>query len=101
MVAQFRVARSAPMSRFLLAAAALGSPAVSETCLITYPQFYAAIAHADMATCPTSLEGPSRFCRLVNGANGQAHVFVFTVEGAQCLVGYREFAPEALRPAES
>ena len=83
----------------LIAAAAPATAAMAERCPITYPQFFAAVAHQDLATCPASLEGTSRFCRLVDGANGQAHVFVFTVEGAQCLLEVRAFAPDALKLA--
>ncbi len=91
------------MLRFLLAAALplAAASAAAEPCPLTYPQFYAAFAHADLPACPVALEGPSRFCRMVQGANGLAHVFVFTVEGAQCLQEVRAFAPEALGPAGS
>ncbi len=89
-----RLAALAPL--MLLAApshAAMAQAGASQPCPITYPQFYAAVKHVDLATCPAELEGPSRFCRLVAGANGQEHVFVFTVEGAQCLLDVRAFTP--------
>jgi hypothetical protein len=76
----------------------VAAPALAQApCPVTYPQFYAAVAHVDLPACPQALEGPHRFCRMVENENGQ-HVFVFTVEGAQCLVETRRFDAGQLAP---
>jgi len=81
-----------------LVAFTLASPTLAEApCPVTYPAFHAAIAHVDLPACPRALEGPHRFCRMVENEKGQ-HVFVFTVQGAQCLLETRRFDPGTIEP---
>lgn len=94
-----RPAAALALSACLPLLAAPAQAAMPAPCPLTYPQFHAAVAHVDLPACPEALEGPTHFCRLVFGANGLAHVFVFTVEGAQCMVGVQAFQPAALRLA--
>lgn len=80
------------LSAYIPVALALpaASAAQAAPCGLTYPQFFAAVPHIDLPACPTALEGPHRFCRMVENDNGQ-HVFVFTVQGAQCLLETRRY----------
>ena len=79
-------------------ASCIAGPALAEApCPVTYPAFHAAVAHVDLPACPEALEGPHRFCRMIENAKGQ-HVFVFTVQGAQCLLETRRFERGTIEP---
>lgn len=65
----------------------LGLPVGAQTlpCPMTYDQFEYAVPHIDLETCPGSLAGEGLFCRAAAGADA-IHVFVFALDGDQCLL---------------
>ncbi|MEL7000658.1 MAG: hypothetical protein AAFP68_20590, partial [Pseudomonadota bacterium] len=57
---------------------------------LTYSEFEESVPHFDLEDCPTSIATPKTFCRV--SFNGDAvHVFVFSEDGEQPLVGFRSF----------
>lgn len=80
------------MKRVLLAAGALclaGLPALADgEGVLTYELFETAIGHVNLSECPGDLAGEGRFCRMTMH-NDAFHVFAFTEEGEQPLVGIR------------
>ena len=71
----------------ILPAAAL---AEAQPLPFTYEAFEAAVPHVDMAVCPVDLAEEGGFCRLAL-FNDAFHVFVFTEEGDQPLVGFQSY----------
>lgn len=71
----------------ILPMAALAEPEVVEVAdgVLTYEMFEASVPHADLSTCPTSLAGDDRFCRLTL-SDGYLTVWAFRNEGRQELL---------------
>ena len=61
--------------------------------VLTYSEFEESVPHFDLADCPASMATPDAFCRV--SFNGDAvHVFVFSEEGDQPMIGFRSFDEE-------
>lgn len=54
--------------------------------VLTYDMFETAVHHVNLAECPGELEGEARFCRMTMH-NDAFHVFAFSEEGEQPLLG--------------
>ena len=84
--------------RFLsaLALASFAAPALADDAMmkdggaLTYEMFETAIQHVNLAECPAALAGEGRFCR-VTMHNDAFHVFAFTEDGEQPMVGLRSY----------
>ena len=80
------------MKKIISTAAALslaGLPALADgDGVLTYERFETAIGHVNLSECPGDLAGEGRFCRMTMH-NDAFHVFAFTEEGDQPLVGIR------------
>ncbi len=78
----------------ILAAAAASvafEPAVADTAKpLSYEQFETSVAHLDLDDCPGHLAKEDTFCRLAIGGDA-LHVFVFSNDGEQPLVGFESF----------
>ncbi len=71
----------------LVASAAAAEPAPLP---FTYAMFEASVPHVDMPACPVDLAGAARFCRVAL-FNDAFHVFVFSEEGDQPLIGFHDY----------
>ena len=71
---------------FIVAAPAMADDAG----LLTYELFETAIAHVNLEECPGDLAGEGHFCRMTMN-NDAMHVFAFTEEGEQAMVGIRSY----------
>ncbi|MGF1552448.1 MAG: hypothetical protein ACFBWO_08115 [Paracoccaceae bacterium] len=69
----------------LLASASLSLAQDETPCPMSYAQFEFAVPHLDVETCPESLAGEARFCR-VSAGNDVLHVYAFAEDGEQCLI---------------
>ena len=58
--------------------------------VMTYSEFEESVPHFDLAVCPPSLSATNAFCR-VSFHSDAVHVFVFSEEGDQPLIGFRSF----------
>lgn len=56
----------------------------------TYAQFEASVPHFDVETCPAALAGEARFCRVTFHLDA-VHVFAFSEENDQPMIGFRSF----------
>ena len=61
----------------------------------TYEMFEASVPHTDLAVCPLDLMAEGRFCRVAL-FNDAFHVFIFTEEGDQPLVGFHSYDAELM-----
>lgn len=81
---------------FILAAcvATFATPSLAASPhVLTYAESEESVPHFDLADCPASMVTPKAFCRV--SFNGDAvHVFVFSEEDDQPLVGFRSFDEE-------
>jgi hypothetical protein len=69
----------------------LGSPAIAQQAeTFTYQMFETAVLHVNLAECPGELAGEGRFCRMTMH-NDAFHVFAFSEEGDQPLIGLRSW----------
>lgn len=57
---------------------------------MTYTEFEASVPHLDLEECPAVLAAPGVFCR-ISLASEAIHVFVFSENGDQPLVGFRSW----------
>ncbi len=55
---------------------------------LSYDMFENAVAHVDLASCPAEFAEEEVFCRMTL-ANGQAHVFVFSVDSDAPLLAIK------------
>lgn len=78
------------MKAAAIATMLLVGPAASaqETGVLTYQMFETAVQHVNLLECPGDLAGEGRFCRMTMH-NDAFHVFAFTEEGDQPMVGLR------------
>lgn len=76
------------MRLFALAAIlATGSAASAQDAgVFTYEMFETAVQHVNLLDCPGDLAGEGRFCRMTMH-NDAFHVFAFSQEGEQPMVG--------------
>lgn len=65
---------------------------------LTYELFETAIAHADLEECPHSLRQQDTFCR-ATVHHDEVHVFVFSEDGDQPLIGFYSYPFEKLAGA--
>jgi hypothetical protein len=83
----------------LATAAALAAPpaAASEPAALpfSYEMFEASVPHTDLATCPVDLAAPGVFCRVAL-FNDAFHIFLFSEEGEQPLVGFKTYDSDLL-----
>lgn len=56
--------------------------------VFTYQMFEAAVQHVNLMDCPGDLAGEGRFCRMTMH-NDAFHVFAFSEEGDQPMVGLK------------
>lgn len=56
--------------------------------ILTYQMFETAVQHVNLLDCPGDLAGEGRFCRMTMH-NDAFHVFAFTEEGDQPMVGLK------------
>ncbi len=70
----------------------LASTAAAEqaTVPMDYELFETAVAHTDLETCPSSLRKSGVFCRATLH-HDEVHVFAFSEEGDQVLVGFASY----------
>ena len=69
----------------------LGSPAFAQEAeTFTYQMFETAVLHVNLAECPGELAGEARFCRMTMH-NDAFHVFAFSEEGEQPLIGLKSW----------
>jgi hypothetical protein len=69
----------------------LGSAAVAQDQgAFTYEMFETAVQHVNLEECPGDLAGEGRFCRMTMH-NDAFHVFAFTEEGEQPMVGLKSW----------
>ncbi|MEZ5685092.1 MAG: hypothetical protein R3D78_03980 [Paracoccaceae bacterium] len=61
----------------------------------SYEMFEASVPHTDMAVCPVDLAQPGVFCRVAL-FNDAFHIFLFTEEGDQPLVGFQSYDSELM-----
>ena len=85
------------MRRSILLAALAGALTTSAWAaaphVLTYAEFEESVPHFDLADCPAVMAAPQVFCRV--SFNGDAvHVFVFSEDGNQPMVGFRSFDEE-------
>lgn len=75
-----------------IAAAALWATcAVAEdNAAFTYAMFETAVMHVNLEECPGELAGEGRFCRMTMH-NDAFHVFAFSEEGEQLMVGLKSW----------
>ncbi len=59
-------------------------------CPLTYSVFELAVPHLDLTDCPAGLARPDAFCR-ASTANDSVHVFVFALDGDQCLLAVKSY----------
>lgn len=76
----------------LMAAPAFSQPA----CPLPYATFEAAVPHIDLESCPASVPQHDAICRLAIN-QGQLHLFVFAMNGDQCLLSVRSLTAEDYR----
>ena len=78
--------------RIVLCATAVStSGALAQTaCPMTYAFFEFAVPHLDLQACPVDLARDGAFCRAGMG-NDAVHVFVFSQQGDQCLIGAKSY----------
>ena len=62
---------------------------------LTYADFEAAVPHVDLENCPAAMAAATIFCRATI-QHEEIHVFAFSEEGDQPLVGFHSFAAEGL-----
>lgn len=75
----------------VFAAATLASPAFAQDAGgLTYEMFETAVHHVNLEECPGDLAGEGRFCRMTMH-NDAFHVFAFTEEGEQEMVGLQSW----------
>jgi hypothetical protein len=60
-----------------------------------YETFEFAVPHIDLAECPAELAQETRFCRATLHSE-EFHVFAFSREGDQPLVGYAAFPADGV-----
>lgn len=73
----------------IAAAVCLAMPASAQDGeMFTYDMFETAVQHVNLADCPEELAGEGRFCRMTMH-NDAFHVFAFTENGEQLMVGLR------------
>jgi hypothetical protein len=83
------------LSALACVAALSATPAMSgDVKSLTYADFEPSVTHLDLAKCPSALAAENTFCRLSIGADA-LHVFVFSEEGDQPLVGFHSFDEDA------
>jgi hypothetical protein len=67
----------------------VGSAAYAQdTGVFTYEMFETAVQHVNLMDCPGDLAGEGRFCRMTMH-NDAFHVFAFSEEGEQPMVGLK------------
>lgn len=69
-----------------------GSSAAADepSCPMTYSAFEYAVPHLDLEECPAALARDGAFCR-ASVASDALHVFVFALEGEQCLLAVQSY----------
>jgi len=74
---------------FVALASLIGSVVnAQDTDTLTYEMFETAIHHVNLLDCPGELSGEGRFCRMTIH-NDAFHVFAFSEEGEQPMVGLK------------
>jgi hypothetical protein len=74
----------------------LASPAsAQEAVTFTYQMFETAVLHVNLEECPGDLAGEGRFCRMTMH-NDAFHVFAFSEEGEQPMVGLQSWYEDEL-----
>ena len=73
-------------------ACTLASTAVADQAPVpmNYELFETAVAHTDLETCPLNLSQSGVFCRATLH-HDEVHVFAFSEEGDQALVGFASY----------
>lgn len=61
----------------------------------TYLMFEASVPHVDLPACPVDLAREGVFCRVAL-LNDEFHIFVFSEEGDQPLVGFESYDAELM-----
>lgn len=76
----------------LLSLALLPAPVLADSAPLplSYQMFEAAVLHVDLELCPADLAGEGRFCRAAM-LHDEIHVFAFSEEGDQPMVGFRSW----------
>lgn len=59
----------------------------------TYKMFEESVPHLDVEVCPKALQGSNRFCR-VSLANDALHVYAFSTDGDQPLLGFQSYTKD-------
>ena len=74
----------------------IGSTAFAQDAgVLTYETFETAVQHVNLLDCPGNLAGEGRFCRMTIH-NDAFHVFAFSEEGEQPMVGLQTWYEEEI-----
>jgi hypothetical protein len=79
-----------------LSAAPLAAEQAKVTSLpMSYEIFEAAVSHIDLEACPATLPQIDSFCR-ATVLHEELHVFAFSTEGNNLMIGFTSYAAENL-----
>jgi hypothetical protein len=67
-----------------------GAALAADPAPFTYAEFEASVPHFDLADCPPSLAHPGQFCRVTFNEDA-VHVFVFSEDTNQPMIGFKSF----------